>query len=231
MKMILFAFFMLSLSYFAAAQKISGKVLVTSECASGGIDYFFFEDNIVIGVCKGCEEVPLVQWGNWKQDSKNVYVILGKQWEGIGVGAPIGPCAAVCYYDKYKAVFKNINKAIEYEIGIFEDDYISEDCVVVRNSNNSNTDVYQYLRTNFKGKNPETSERLLTEKELKNTSKKQLKIMRNEIYARYGYIFKTEEMSTYFKKQENYLAVMEDVDAFLSEIEIKNIALIKRLEK
>lgn len=231
MKNILSVLFMLSLSYFATAQKISGKVIVTSECASGGIDYFFFEDNIVIGICKDCEEVPLVQWGNWKQDSKHVYVILSKQWEGIGVGAPVSPCAAVCYYDKYKAVFKNINKAIEYEIGIFDDDYVSEDCVVVKNSNNINTDVYQYLRTKFKGKYPESSGRLLSETELKNIPKKQLKIMRNEIYARYGYIFKTEEMSAYFKKQENYLAVMEEVDAFLSEIEVKNIALIKRLEK
>jgi hypothetical protein len=231
MKKILCALFMLGLSYFAVAQKISGKVLVNSDCASGGIDYYFFEDNTVIGICKGCEEVPLVQWGNWKQDSKNVYVMLIKQWEGIGVGAPVGPCAAVCSYEKYKAVYKNINKAIEYSIGIFDDDYVTEDCSVIKSSNISKTDVYKYLRTNFKGKYPESSEKLLTETELKNIPKKQLKIMRNEIFARYGYIFKTEEMSTYFKKQENYLPVMEDVDAFLSEIEVKNIALIKRLEK
>lgn len=231
MKNLIVFYLMLIICHFSNAQNIAGKVLINSECASGGVDNYFFSDNTVIGVCKGCEEVPKVQMGRWKQDGESVYVILTKQWEGIGVGEPIGPCGAVCSYSKYKAVYNNINTAVEYESIIFEDDFKTEDCAVVKRTSITNTDVYKYLKTNFKGKYPETSEKLLTEKELKNISKKQLKIMRNEIYARYGYIFKTADMSDYFKKQENYLAIMEEVDAFLSDIEIKNIALIKSFEQ
>jgi hypothetical protein len=50
----------------------------------------------------------------------------------------------------HKAVYKNINKAIEYSIGIFDDVYVTEDCSVIKSSNISKTDVYKYLRTNNK---------------------------------------------------------------------------------
>ena len=80
------------------------------------------------------------------------------------------------------------------------------------------------------GRFPQASERLLTVSDLQNLSKNDLKIMRNEIFARHGYIFQTDEMKTYFKYQDWYRPRYSDVNSMLTSIEQKNIELIKRYE-
>jgi len=54
--------------------------------------------------------------------------------------------------------------------------------------------------------------------------------MRNEIFARHGYIFQTAEMKQYFQKQSWYKPQHSNVTAKLSSIETKNIDLIKSYE-
>jgi len=54
--------------------------------------------------------------------------------------------------------------------------------------------------------------------------------MRNEIFASYGYEFKTSAMQNHFKKNSTYTPRMKDVNAFLSDIEMKNIETIKKVE-
>ena len=59
-----------------------------------------------------------------------------------------------------------------------------------------------------------------------------LQVMRNEIYARYGYKFKAGgEMDGYFCTQDWYTPQYDDVASKLTEIERINIALIQVLEK
>jgi len=84
--------------------------------------------------------------------------------------------------------------------------------------------------SNFPGIFPQASQRLLTSSDLNGMSKHDLKIMRNEIFARYGYIFKTSEMKSYFSSQAWYHGRYEDVSSMLSDIEHKNVALIKSYE-
>ena len=74
------------------------------------------------------------------------------------------------------------------------------------------------------------SERLLTENDLAGLSKADLKIMRNEIFARYGYTFKTSDMREYFEKQSWYSAEYSDVSSMLTDIEKTNISFIKSHE-
>lgn len=74
------------------------------------------------------------------------------------------------------------------------------------------------------------SEKFLTTNDLLNRNKYELKIMRNEIFARYGYIFKTNDMRLYFESQSWYSPRYEDVTSFLTEIEKSNLELIKRYE-
>ena len=74
------------------------------------------------------------------------------------------------------------------------------------------------------------SEKILTNDDLFNRNKYELKIMRNEIFARHGYIFKTNDMKLYFESQAWYSPKYEDVTSFLTEIEKGNIELIKRYE-
>lgn len=84
----------------------------------------------------------------------------------------------------------------------------------------------------FSGKFPEASYSWLVQEELNKMSKSDLQIMRNEIFARYGYIFREGgKMSNYFKTQEWYSPDHKNVDSFLTEIEKYNIKLIQKAEK
>ncbi len=78
---------------------------------------------------------------------------------------------------------------------------------------------------------PEASNRLLTHDDLVFLSKWQLKIMKNEIFARYGYIFKSAAMKKYFQAKPWYRPQFHNVYHLLTPIERKNIKLIKQYDK
>lgn len=83
----------------------------------------------------------------------------------------------------------------------------------------------------FSGKFTQASLRQLSADELRKMPKSDLKIMRNEIFARYGFIFKSGgEMDLYFKKQEWYIAQHDNVDKFLTDLENGNVKLIQQIE-
>jgi hypothetical protein len=67
--------------------------------------------------------------------------------------------------------------------------------------------------------------------ELRKYTKSELQIMRNEIFARYFYKFKTGgEMDRHFSNQTWYKPQHNDVSKFLTEIEKYNIQLIQKVE-
>ncbi len=71
----------------------------------------------------------------------------------------------------------------------------------------------------------------LTDSYLQNISKHDLKIMRNEIFARHGYIFKKNGlMDNYFSQQEWYKPKYKNINEKLTQIEKTNIELIKKYE-
>lgn len=83
----------------------------------------------------------------------------------------------------------------------------------------------------YSGAYPQVSYQLLQPEKLAIYDKTQLAIMRNEIFARYGYIFSNRSgMLPYFKKQEWYEPAATDVSRSLTEIEKRNIVLLKTLE-
>jgi len=77
---------------------------------------------------------------------------------------------------------------------------------------------------------PASSNRALTKDELADLTAWELKLARNEIYARHGRQFKTKELQDYFNQQSWYQGTIE-ADHFdegsLSAIEKVNIALLK----
>lgn len=88
------------------------------------------------------------------------------------------------------------------------------------------------LEKRYSGKYNFTSYRLLTADDLAGLSKKELQIMRNEIFARYGHIFRPGgKMDAYFKKQDWYHGQYQNVDDFISDLEKKNIELIRKFEQ
>jgi hypothetical protein len=88
---------------------------------------------------------------------------------------------------------------------------------------------YNYPQKNYR-RFPEGSIKLISEVELKKYTKEDLKIMRNEIYADYGYIFDDKSMLDYFSSQTWY---KPDKKQFyhITALEQKNIDLIKQMEK
>lgn len=77
---------------------------------------------------------------------------------------------------------------------------------------------------------PEGSIRLLGLSDIEGLTNWDLKIMRNEIFARHNYIFQTKDMVEYFYKQPWYSARFDNVTSLLTAIERKNIDFIKKYE-
>jgi len=88
---------------------------------------------------------------------------------------------------------------------------------------------FQY-KTNV-GHWPQASQRALKESDVENLVKDELVTMRNEIFARHGYCFSRKELRQQFEKADWYVPNTVDIKGYLTDIEKKNIALIKRYEK
>ncbi len=73
-------------------------------------------------------------------------------------------------------------------------------------------------------------ERRLTENDLSGMSQKELRLMRNWIFARHGYIFKTADMRTFFEQQPWYEGRYSDVSSMLTEVQMYNVSFIKEHE-
>lgn len=78
---------------------------------------------------------------------------------------------------------------------------------------------------------PEASQRLLKTADVENLPKGELEFMRNEIFARHGYCFAKKELRQQFENEDWYVPNTVNIKGFLTDIEKKNIALIKRYEK
>ncbi|PRT36280.1 TcaA 3rd/4th domain-containing protein [Bacillus wiedmannii] len=76
---------------------------------------------------------------------------------------------------------------------------------------------------------PDSDIRKLTSADLTYLSKEQLKIARNEIYARHGHMFQTKDMQVYFSKQSWYRE-NPYFTGKLTDIESYNVELIKSRE-
>jgi hypothetical protein len=81
------------------------------------------------------------------------------------------------------------------------------------------------------GDYPQSSTKRLKESDVENLRPADLRIMRNEIYARHGYAFQLADMRKHFDAKDWYMAVSQDVTDNLTETERKNAELIKRYEK
>jgi len=75
------------------------------------------------------------------------------------------------------------------------------------------------------------SKRYLSEEELLEFDLNALGEMRNEIYARHGYSFKTKSWRHHFENKDWYIPTRTDIRDDLTKIEKKNISLIKELEE
>lgn len=78
---------------------------------------------------------------------------------------------------------------------------------------------YEYLR-----------EREMTYADVEGKSAEELRLMRNYIFARRGYIFESEDLKEYFERFSWYVPLYYDVTPRLSDIEKYNVYFIKEWE-
>ncbi|MBS6195598.1 MAG: YARHG domain-containing protein [Clostridiales bacterium] len=81
---------------------------------------------------------------------------------------------------------------------------------------------------------PDSSTRYLTNADLSLLSEWEVRVARNEIYARHGRIFKTDDLAEYFEEKDWYVGSIPPElfdDSYLNEIEIENIKFITNFEK
>lgn len=78
---------------------------------------------------------------------------------------------------------------------------------------------YEYLR-----------EREITYADVEGKSAEELRLMRNYIFARRGYIFESEDLKEYFERFSWYVPLYYDVTPRLSDIEKYNVNFIKEYE-
>lgn len=76
---------------------------------------------------------------------------------------------------------------------------------------------------------PHSDYAYLTDSDLYGMSSSQLRLARNEIYARYGYVFESNDLQNYFSSQSWY-SPNPYYDGSLSSIEKENVAFIKSYE-
>ena len=134
----------------------------------------------------------------------------------------------IVYFDKE-------NNSIVSETGQFDNDnqeFVIQNVVVEApvEEVSSREELSYNSSSDISGRFPQASERLLSSSDLSGLSKYDLKIMRNEIFARHGYIFQTNDMKNYFQNQFWYSPQYNNVNSKLTNIERENIALIKSYE-
>ena len=80
---------------------------------------------------------------------------------------------------------------------------------------------------------PDSAKRKLKKSDLKGLSKEELRIARNEIYARHGRMFDDKKLQKYFDSQSWYdgtVHASEFSEDVLSSVEKKNVAFIRQFE-
>ncbi|MCR4806626.1 MAG: YARHG domain-containing protein [Lachnospiraceae bacterium] len=81
---------------------------------------------------------------------------------------------------------------------------------------------------------PDSDRRKLTDDDLKKLDIGELRLARNEIYARHGRMFKAEDLQTHFGAMDWYMPSVEADDfdeRILNEYEKYNLELIGKYEK
>lgn len=81
------------------------------------------------------------------------------------------------------------------------------------------------------GKWPQASQRLLKTVDVENLMVDELEFMRNEVFARHGYCFAKKHLRQQFENESWYVPNTVNIKGHLTDIEKKNIELIKRYEK
>lgn len=150
--------------------------------------------------------------------------------------------------DNYQECSKDLDLATKYGYNKkkFEHyDDLTKELSSNKNNNSSNIDnVYSFKNSNPAGFTgniydypynyiiPDSDSIYLSASDLSQYNKSTLALIRNEIYARHGYVFQTEPFKSYFESKSWYRPdpSFKGDDSRFNDYEIKNIQTIKSIE-
>lgn len=129
--------------------------------------------------------------------------------------------------NEYKKQIKDMENDVTSEessedLDYYDDSDLSEDSDNYADSSEENEYVL-----------PDSAKRKLKKSDLKGLSKEELRIARNEIYARHGRMFDDKKLQKYFDSQSWYegtVPASEFSEDVLSSVEKKNVAFIRQFE-
>ena len=99
-------------------------------------------------------------------------------------------------------------------------------------SRKTNTTHRKKPASRYPGQFPESSERLLTDRDVEHQTIWGMRVMMNEIYARHGYIFRERDLRKHFATEKWYRGKERDLRKItLTPTEIQNIAFIKNAQR
>jgi len=210
--------------------------IVTEHCLSceTADSLIFFPDRTLIFRLGGIEETQKhYELGIWRLEGNiikiDIYKILGIR----PVGSPTNPDVRFAanpedyyVYEEYVPFEKWVIKSMTFDAETIDYDYICLDSI--NSSSNINIDLKKY---HLNGDYKVASCRLVKNIDLEDLSKTELRLMRNEIFARYGYKFKSIDLQKHFLSKDWYNGFASNVDEYLTDIEKKNIKLIREFEQ
>ena len=155
-------------------------------------------------VFNGPQQPDSVQPAPAKKSNAWIFIVLAVVLvAGLGVGG----------YFIYQNFIKK-TETINYDTSVN-----NENSYYDNNAIDESEYEYEYLR-----------EREMTYDDVEGKSAEELRLMRNYIFARRGYIFESEDLKEYFERFSWYVPLYYDVTPRLSDIEKYNVNFIKEYE-
>jgi hypothetical protein len=189
---------------------------------------------------------------------KGVFISKGEEWGTdfsylqSSSDAPLQPSIIrQCYINSnvgYTSVYSIYDSDISCQIYINDQLYqtfkiknqhltsnrISSYTVPDRNNDSKNNVTPVIKRPTIRGELQDSYElnvRLMTKADVQDLNAAELRILRNEIYARHGYKFKSSDLQRHFSAKPWYKSQYDDVSYMLNRIEKQNVQLISEFEK
>jgi uncharacterized membrane protein YvbJ len=147
----------------------------------------------------------------------------------VGVGSIIGFLFVLCVA---YLIIKDFNKhEPKTDVAATKTMDQSKNNIELNNGKNS-TEINSRESSNLSSSDyilPDSDKRVLSEEDIATLTKGQLRLARNEIYARHGYVFKSADLQKYFSSKSWYNAD-PSYNTSLNEVEKENVKLLKARE-
>ena len=193
-----------------------------------GIHYYYPDGTYAFQYKDG---TPTIEIGKWTREGDKIVINLTTEVGMRNFGTPLNidelggrdDCPEEIYAVSFKYE-KYVKQQSEFILG----NYFHSDRFIDTTMRATDFNLAEHF---VDGKYKVASCRKINNSDLEQLDKSELRLMRNEIFARYGYIFNDIKLQAYFSKQDWYKPRGRDVDKYLTQLEKDNIKLIQEFEK